>query len=173
MKLANKARQLVWSETKSKSTVQTFGRKGLGLGFRSWYWFADKIMHSIDDMTADAPKTNKTIMNEKLANCSPQKAFANQEEVWDRTPILSSMNSMECWDYTIELECLNGPQGYYSLYIKLFPSQSRNERFSQEVQTKMKSRKSWKSLSAARIVSRKTIEADEKTIERFERRKRS
>lgn len=62
-------------------------------------------------------------MSEKLANCSPQKAFVNQEEVWDRTPILSRMNSMECWDYTIELECLNGPQGYYSLYIKLFPSQ--------------------------------------------------
>lgn len=24
---------------------------------------------------------------------------------------LSKLNSMDCWDYTIELECLNGPQG--------------------------------------------------------------
>jgi hypothetical protein len=40
---------------------------------------------------------------------SPQKS---PEDVWDhRTPMLSRMNSMECWDYTIELECLNGPQG--------------------------------------------------------------
>lgn len=26
---------------------------------------------------------------------------------------LSKLNSMDCWDYTIELECLQGPQGYY------------------------------------------------------------
>lgn len=26
-------------------------------------------------------------------------------------PSLSKLNSMDCWDYTIELECLNGPQG--------------------------------------------------------------
>lgn len=24
---------------------------------------------------------------------------------------LSRMNSMDCWDYTVELECLNGPEG--------------------------------------------------------------
>lgn len=46
-----------------------------------------------------------------------EKSHSNggsQEEkpCWDRaTPFLSRMNSMECWDYTIELECLNGPQG--------------------------------------------------------------
>ncbi|XP_017468215.1 PREDICTED: uncharacterized protein LOC108360449 [Rhagoletis zephyria] len=27
---------------------------------------------------------------------------------------LSKLNSMDCWDYTIELECLNGPQGYFN-----------------------------------------------------------
>lgn len=61
-------------------------------------------------MSESAP--NQTpIINDKLTNGSPQKVFHNQEEIWDRTPIMSRMNSMECWDYTIELECLNGPQG--------------------------------------------------------------
>lgn len=44
--------------------------------------------------------TNAAIVQQKI-----------HEEIFDRTPILSRMNSMECWDYTIELECLNGPQG--------------------------------------------------------------
>lgn len=29
-------------------------------------------------------------------------------------PSLSKFNSLDCWDYTIELECLKGPQGKYS-----------------------------------------------------------
>ncbi|CRK93157.1 CLUMA_CG006598, isoform A [Clunio marinus] len=41
---------------------------------------------------------------------STKVVITDHEEIWDRTPILSRMNSMECWDYTIELECLNGPQ---------------------------------------------------------------
>jgi hypothetical protein len=44
------------------------------------------------------------VINEKLTN-------EKSEEIWDCAPLLSRMNSMECWDYTIELECLNGPQG--------------------------------------------------------------
>ncbi|KAG5682980.1 hypothetical protein PVAND_012294 [Polypedilum vanderplanki] len=46
------------------------------------------------------------VINDKkpaTTNNSPQK---NHED----SPIFSRMNSMECWDYTIELECLNGPQ---------------------------------------------------------------
>lgn len=62
------------------------------------------------DITGSEP-TKAPVISEKLANGSPQKVYQSQEEVWDRTPILSRMNSMECWDYTIELECLNGPQG--------------------------------------------------------------
>lgn len=51
-----------------------------------------------------------TVISEKVQSVTTvgQKSH---EEIWDRTPMLSRMNSMECWDYTIELECLNGPQG--------------------------------------------------------------
>lgn len=61
-------------------------------------------------------QTSSVVINEKsLANGNSQSNHQQQleEKCWDRaTPIqLSRMNSMECWDYTIELECLNGPQG--------------------------------------------------------------
>lgn len=44
----------------------------------------------------------------------------NQWEVVSSSSTSSSvsrMNSMECWDYTIELECLQGPEGGYSLFM--------------------------------------------------------
>lgn len=78
-------------------------------------------MHSIDvDMNEPSlPASQAPIISEKIVNGAPQKAFQNQEEIFfDRTPMLSRMNSMECWDYTIELECLNGPQGYLFYYLK-------------------------------------------------------
>lgn len=43
----------------------------------------------------------------------------NQWEVISSSSTSSSvsrMNSMECWDYTIELECLQGPEGCYMYY---------------------------------------------------------
>lgn len=53
------------------------------------------------------PAQTPVIISEKsLSNGGPQ------EEKSSFSPFLSRMNSMECWDYTIELECLNGPQGY-------------------------------------------------------------
>lgn len=56
-------------------------------------------------------------IGEKITNGSsattPLRKFQNDEEIWDRTPKISLMNSMECWDYTIELECLQGPQGFF------------------------------------------------------------
>lgn len=59
----------------------------------------------------DSQTQSVTIISENMQSATAvgQKSH---EDVWDRTPILSRMNSMECWDYTIELECLNGPQGY-------------------------------------------------------------
>lgn len=68
-------------------------------------------MHSMNGEMMESTKKQTALINDKLTNGSPQKVFQSQEEVWDRTPIMSRMNSMECWDYTIELECLNGPQG--------------------------------------------------------------
>lgn len=62
-------------------------------------------------------QASSVVINEKsFANGNSQSNHHQQqqeEKCWDRkTPIhLSRMNSMECWDYTIELECLNGPQG--------------------------------------------------------------
>lgn len=46
----------------------------------------------------------------------------NQWEVVSSSSTSSSvsrMNSMECWDYTIELECLQGPEGGYSIFMFL------------------------------------------------------
>lgn len=44
----------------------------------------------------------------------------NQWEVISSSSTSSSvsrMNSMECWDYTIELECLQGPEGCYFIIV--------------------------------------------------------
>lgn len=60
-------------------------------------------------MNDSKSKTKKPLINEKT--------ITTQEEIWDRTPILSRMNSLECWDYTIELECLNGPQGSATFFF--------------------------------------------------------
>jgi hypothetical protein len=51
----------------------------------------------------------------KLAGGAMSQHFQKNhdpEEVKDGGEILSRMNSMECWDYSIELECLDGPPGY-------------------------------------------------------------
>jgi len=35
-----------------------------------------------------------------------------KDDIWDTPSSPSSnMTSMDCWDYTVELECLQGPQG--------------------------------------------------------------
>lgn len=63
-------------------------------------------------MNESTPTSKKTLMSEKRAHNSKVSLLAeHQEEIWDRTPKFTRMNSLECWDYTIELECLNGPQG--------------------------------------------------------------
>jgi hypothetical protein len=59
-------------------------------------------------------QTPVVISEKSLANGNSQLTQHHEEKnSWEQrnTPILSRMNSMECWDYTIELECLNGPQG--------------------------------------------------------------
>lgn len=30
----------------------------------------------------------------------------------------SDLASLDCWDYTIELECLRGPQGIFNIFNK-------------------------------------------------------
>lgn len=30
---------------------------------------------------------------------------------------LSRLNSLECWDYSIELDCLKGPEGFIFFYF--------------------------------------------------------
>lgn len=77
-------------------------------------------MHSIDvGMSGSSSNT--------VTNGNPQKKL---EDIWDRKPMvpsLSRMNSMECWDYTIELECLNGPQGwlfFFLFYNLIFPNEN-------------------------------------------------
>lgn len=63
-------------------------------------------------MNESTPTSKKTLMSEKRAHNSKVSLLGeHQEEIWDRTPKFTRMNSLECWDYTIELECLNGPQG--------------------------------------------------------------
>ena len=39
----------------------------------------------------------------------------------------SALNSLECWDYSVELECLNGPDGKFK-----FPSVARGVKKTQE-----------------------------------------
>lgn len=58
---------------------------------------------------------------------SSSSASKDDGEYWEinPAPVSSRLSSMDCWDYTIELECLKGPEGYlfYYLFILLFSRQ--------------------------------------------------
>jgi hypothetical protein len=77
------------------------------------------ITHNESDMELNEPHTTAAQSaavvigerNQMTNGSTPSTPQRNHEDRWDRVPMLSRMNSMECWDYTIELECLNGPQG--------------------------------------------------------------
>lgn len=68
-------------------------------------------MQRLEDDQNESSNADAPVINGKSTKAAKQKVCRSPEEIWDRTPLLSRMNSMECWDYTIELECLNGPQG--------------------------------------------------------------
>lgn len=68
-------------------------------------------MQRLEDEQIESSNIDGPVINGKSTKAAKQKVGRSPEEIWDRTPLLSRMNSMECWDYTIELECLNGPQG--------------------------------------------------------------
>ena len=74
--------------------------------------------------SAKSKLTNRvTVVGDKITNGPPTatadtiRKYQNQEEIWDQNPKMTCMNSMECWDYTIELECLQGPQGFFLFFI--------------------------------------------------------
>lgn len=53
------------------------------------------------------------------SSLSPETSLSSSsskddEDIWesDLAPsAISRLNSLDCWDYTIELECLRGPEG--------------------------------------------------------------
>lgn len=57
-------------------------------------------------MSASSPETS-------LSSASSR----DDEECWEDNPTtpssISRMNSLDCWDYTIELECLTGTEGLF------------------------------------------------------------
>lgn len=57
-------------------------------------------------MSASSPETS-------LSSASSR----DDEECWEDNPTtppsISHMNSLDCWDYTIELECLTGTEGLF------------------------------------------------------------
>lgn len=65
------------------------------------------------DINESHTPTTPMIIGEKVPLANGTSSQKTHDDRWaDKTsPILSRMNSMECWDYTIELECLNGPEG--------------------------------------------------------------
>lgn len=58
---------------------------------------------------------------------SSSSASKDDNEYWEinPTPVSSHLSSMDCWDYTIELECLKGPEGGYLLMFSLWFSFSK------------------------------------------------
>ena len=69
---------------------------------------ADKIRNQFG-MSSLTPMHSSAGNSKKACPKSPNKK--DGEDIWDRTPVISRLNSLECWDYTIELECLAGTQG--------------------------------------------------------------
>lgn len=66
------------------------------------------------------------------ASLSSGSSKDEEDSMWESAPpsppplpandLMSRMggNSMDCWDYTLELDCLRGPEGY-SFYFILAP----------------------------------------------------
>ena len=47
------------------------------------------------------------------------KLSASQHHLNNRLYYDSGQSSMEYWDYSVEIECLKGPQGFFVNYLKL------------------------------------------------------
>lgn len=66
-------------------------------------------------MSASSPETS-------LSSSSSR----DDEELWEDNPptSMSRLNSLDCWDYTIELECLGGTKGviFFQIYFRLSAS---------------------------------------------------
>lgn len=53
------------------------------------------------------------------SSLSPETSLSSSsskddEDIWETDlppPSISRLSSLDCWDYTIELECLRGPEG--------------------------------------------------------------
>jgi len=59
---------------------------------------------------------NKKRLNMSSSSLSPETSLSSSsskddEDIWETAAPISRLNSLDCWDYTIELECLRGPEG--------------------------------------------------------------
>ena len=57
-----------------------------------------------------------------LSSSSTTSSAKDDVDYWEVNPpptpgSLSRLNSMDCWDYSIELDCLKGPEGFYTQTI--------------------------------------------------------
>lgn len=61
-----------------------------------------------------------------LSSSSTTSSSKDEVDYWEVNPPpqptnpLSRLNSMDCWDYSIELECLKGPEGRFSFLYYFF-----------------------------------------------------
>lgn len=64
-------------------------------------------------------RLNKKRLKMSSSSLSPETSLSSSsskddEDIWETDlppPSISRLNSLDCWDYTIELECLRGPEG--------------------------------------------------------------
>lgn len=57
-----------------------------------------------------------------LSSSSTTSSAKDDVDYWEVNPSttpLSRLNSMDCWDYSIELDCLKAPEGFILLLIYL------------------------------------------------------
>lgn len=59
-----------------------------------------------------------------LSSSSTTSSAKDDVDYWEVNPpptpaSLSRLNSMECWDYSIELDCLKGPEGFFFFLLKI------------------------------------------------------
>lgn len=53
-----------------------------------------------------------SVSSPEISLTSSSSSSKDDVEYWEiNPPAVSRLSSMDCWDYTIELECLKGPEG--------------------------------------------------------------
>ena len=75
------------------------------------------VLHASAEASRDTSRVDQAARAEEEAEAGMMSGDTSVDIVWEPPTQLSSL---DCWDYSIELDCLRGPEGIFSLFVVLY-----------------------------------------------------